>query len=82
MAKGHKPPEPPRPLEPSSDLPTEPWMKHAGVSFWAAIVVWFKRPRRYRPRLLMPVAVTGAIFTAAFLVVWLLAVLIGKLIGD
>ena len=38
--------DPPAPVEPQSRLPTEPWMKYAGVSKIGALIVWFRMPRR------------------------------------
>jgi len=40
--------DPPVPMEPESRLPTEPWMKWGGASLWAAIIVWFRMPKRIR----------------------------------
>ncbi len=54
----------PAPFEPAeSRLPTEPWMKWTGVSFPAAVITWFRSPKRIR-RKVMTAALTAMLVFA------------------
>ena len=70
MGRKHKNPlqdDPPTPLEPESRLPTEPWMKWTGVSFPAAVIVWFRSPKHIRRKF------SGAALTAMLIFAGLVA---------
>lgn len=66
----------PVPVEPQSRLPTEPWMRYAGVSKIATLVVWLRMPRRIRRQtlhgawmaMLVFVALSAGLFAIAGLI--------------
>jgi hypothetical protein len=75
-----KPPIPqddqPAPVEPQSRLPTEPWMKYTGVSGLAALIVWFRTPKRIRGETLrgawMAMLLFGTLVAALFAIAGLI----------
>jgi len=62
--------DPSIPMEPESRLPTEPWMKYTGVSGLAALIVWFRTPKRIRSQTLrgawMAMLIFGALIGVLF----------------
>ena len=67
----------PAPIEPSGPrLWMEPWMKWTGMSFWAAVVTWFRVPREERRVTVFAALVAVGIFAVVFGIgaglVWLL----------
>ena len=50
--------DPPAPIEPTSRLPTEPWMKWGGASLWASLIVWFRMPKRIRKETMTAAGIT------------------------
>lgn len=68
--------DPPVPVEPQSRLPTEPWMEYTGVSKIAALIVWFRTPRRTRRQTLhgawMAMLVFGALVAGLFAIAGLI----------
>jgi hypothetical protein len=73
--------DPPAPFEPQSRLPTEPWMRYTGVSKIAALIVWFRMPRRVRRQSLRSAWIAMLVF-AALIAVLLVVIGLIKLIVD
>ena len=72
--------DPPIPVEPQSRLPmTEPWMKYTGVSRIAALIVWFRMPKRERSQTLhgawIAMLVFGALVAGLFAIAGLIMLL-------
>jgi hypothetical protein len=61
--------DPPTPFEPESRLPTEPWMKWTGVSFPAAVIVWFRSPKRIRRKVWAAVLTAMLVFAGLVLAI-------------
>jgi hypothetical protein len=73
----------PRPVEPAGRLPIEPWMKYTGVSKLAALIVWFRMPRRHRKHTLAGARVAMLVFlglVVAFLGVAGLVLLVDRVL--
>ena len=66
--------KPPPDFQAESRLPTQPWMKWGGASLLAAIIVWFRSPKRNRSQVLRPaiyaVLMFAAVVAAIFATYW------------